>query len=898
MAVSSPTARLWKLTAVAMAALYPWLGAAGAVEGKRIERVVEGISPEMGRCYIAVVDTPSRPDSPAGAASVLRLFEDDRELGPPHSVHHWIRQTGRGAFSHWCGSKEGKPQQLYFSASDNSDPRTNGRTYKWVVELDAKGTPVKPMRGLRPDAECRLQALPAEPLARDRHTMILAGFDASDHSNADYARTHVTDVGTGSTPDAPGRFGNGVAVHGSAGAVRYPGLDNYNPQAGTVEFWAQSAADQPIWTDSKTHWLVVLYPERGGAPSRYGQQPYFIALCKSDRNTLNLRVVNQTLAPYNAAVRLRNTDFGWTLSLPVDRVGSRAWHHIVMSWDLRKGGRLWLLVDGVGVTAEMSMLDNAAPPNPGIFVVFGGFWGLPGDEVSTSECNLDDLRVQDCTVKRRLVGAEPVPDRGIDEQRLIEGTDLARATLDKLIDLQFQGGWAASYNWPTYTMSGWSLVGRGVDMWFVNTAWAGGALMRGWLTWGDDRYLDAAIDGADMFCRTQMENGTWSTHYTYSRGELQPWRKSAYIAQRMQSNQIRFLCMMHKRLGYQRYEAAIRKAGDWMASIQFPNGAWGWESYPLGKEGPHGHPALNDAVTPQVMWDLFIIWLATGDEKYRQPVLKGAQWLIDAQAKPPTYGWADQYDEENNFIWMRNFEPPAVSMQAIRSAQWGLCLAYDLTGDDRYLTPLRNVLKWMDTVPEDQRGWLWYDPKTSAPVVAYYNEMLPVTHEKAIKHIIPRLSAHYGVKHRWMADLIRSALDDRKDGPVYPDWRGQRPRAAFDQAPTLDEFARCLNIDQTKMHRERLAAWLAGDAATGLVGSCDHYGRLFLIQNAIAYCERLLSDIECAQVALGDRPAEAIPRYARGGNSNWTYMAPRRHYFADTAEAGQENLKEPRDMNR
>ena len=43
-------------------------------------------------------------------------------------------------------------------------------------------------------------------------------------------------------------------------------------------------------------------------------------------------------------------------------------------------------------------------------------------------------------------------------------------------------------------MSGWSLVGRGVDMWFVNSAWAAGALMRGWLTWGDDRYLDAAAD--------------------------------------------------------------------------------------------------------------------------------------------------------------------------------------------------------------------------------------------------------------------------------------------------------------------------------------------------------------------------------------------------------------------
>ena len=234
--------------------------------------------------------------------------------------------------------------------------------------------------------------------------------------------------------------------------------------------------------------------------------------------------------------------------------------------------------------------------------------------------------------------------------------------LDRLLALQSHGGWASSYHWPTYTPSGWSLVGRGVDLWFPYTAEAAQALLRGWMIWGDDRYLDAAIGAADMLCETQMENGTWSYHYTYSRGEFEPWSQAAYIAQAMQSNQIRFLCLMSKLLGYGRYDAAIRKSGDWMASIQFPSGAWGWETYPLGHTGPYGHPALNDAVTPQAMADLFVIWSATGDDRYLEPVLKGADWIIASQAGPPTFGWADQYDEKNQFIWMREFEPPAVSM--------------------------------------------------------------------------------------------------------------------------------------------------------------------------------------------------------------------------------------------
>ena len=50
------------------------------------------------------------------------LLEDGKKLGPPHTLHNIIRQDGKGAYSHWGA-------QLYFSSSDNTDPRSNGRTY-------------------------------------------------------------------------------------------------------------------------------------------------------------------------------------------------------------------------------------------------------------------------------------------------------------------------------------------------------------------------------------------------------------------------------------------------------------------------------------------------------------------------------------------------------------------------------------------------------------------------------------------------------------------------------------------------------------------------------------------------------------------------------------------------
>jgi hypothetical protein len=65
----------------------------------------------------------TRPDgSGEPAVSQLRLFESGQELGPAHALGTTVKGSGRGAFSHWAS-------HVYFSSSDGSDPRTNGRRY-------------------------------------------------------------------------------------------------------------------------------------------------------------------------------------------------------------------------------------------------------------------------------------------------------------------------------------------------------------------------------------------------------------------------------------------------------------------------------------------------------------------------------------------------------------------------------------------------------------------------------------------------------------------------------------------------------------------------------------------------------------------------------------------------
>lgn len=81
---------------------------------------ISEIHPEHGHCFYAKL--PSRLLSDLESSSSLLLFEDDRPLGPAHAPHDEMRAQGGGRFSHWGA-------HLYFTTSDNSDPRSNGRRY-------------------------------------------------------------------------------------------------------------------------------------------------------------------------------------------------------------------------------------------------------------------------------------------------------------------------------------------------------------------------------------------------------------------------------------------------------------------------------------------------------------------------------------------------------------------------------------------------------------------------------------------------------------------------------------------------------------------------------------------------------------------------------------------------
>jgi hypothetical protein len=86
--------------------------------------------PDGGHAFAVRLSLPNLPPYSvfrtdgigAETSSALELTEDGRALGPPHTLHSEIREDGEGRFSHWN-------DDLYFSTSDNSDPKVNGRVY-------------------------------------------------------------------------------------------------------------------------------------------------------------------------------------------------------------------------------------------------------------------------------------------------------------------------------------------------------------------------------------------------------------------------------------------------------------------------------------------------------------------------------------------------------------------------------------------------------------------------------------------------------------------------------------------------------------------------------------------------------------------------------------------------
>ena len=136
--------RLWQCAEFATLLLIAgWLALSLLVAYRppTVSRTLElrAMAPAGGVAYVAHVGALSRkilvvPSDEEPGGSRMQLTEDGRPLGPANSGHDRIRAGGHGQYSHWG-------EHVYFSASDNSDPRSNGRRYTFSVPRELRPAP-------------------------------------------------------------------------------------------------------------------------------------------------------------------------------------------------------------------------------------------------------------------------------------------------------------------------------------------------------------------------------------------------------------------------------------------------------------------------------------------------------------------------------------------------------------------------------------------------------------------------------------------------------------------------------------------------------------------------------------------------------------------------------------
>jgi hypothetical protein len=165
-----------------------------------------------------------------------------------------------------------------------------------------------------------------------------------------------------------------------------------------------------------------------------------------------------------------------------------------------------------------------------------------------------------------------------------------------------------------------------------------------WRLTREDRYLNAAIRGAELVLRGQSCHGGWPEGYDTD--DPNDWR-------------------------------------------------WGACS------------AFSDETHYESFQTMVLMYHLTREERWREAIRRAGDFLLTVQLGPPTHSWAQGYDENNTPCWLRWFEPPAVKIRSTRFAIEALFEMYNFTGEERYLEAIRRSLNWIKSV-KGEEGWLGY----------------------------------------------------------------------------------------------------------------------------------------------------------------------------------------------
>ncbi|PIY41773.1 MAG: hypothetical protein COZ05_15195 [Armatimonadetes bacterium CG_4_10_14_3_um_filter_59_10] len=171
-------------------------------------------------------------------------------------------------------------------------------------------------------------------------------------------------------------------------------------------------------------------------------------------------------------------------------------------------------------------------------------------------------------------------------------------------------------------------------------------------------YADAAERGVNFILKGQNPNGSWSHHYDLKEGcgkAARGYKHAGEINDYATTDQMQVMLLAYRRTRDAKYLASYLRAADWLVAAFIDKKAKGWAQQYDENNVPivarHFEPAavsLSEGISA-VPRALIQTYRLTGEEKYREPLLKWKAWMLDNRIESPdekSAGWHDYYDVE------------------------------------------------------------------------------------------------------------------------------------------------------------------------------------------------------------------------------------------------------------
>jgi len=173
------------------------------------------------------------------------------------------------------------------------------------------------------------------------------------------------------------------------------------------------------------------------------------------------------------------------------------------------------------------------------------------------------------------------------------------------------------------------------------------------------------------------------------------------------------------------------------------------------------------------------------EPRYEAAARRAGDFIVLAQLPDPQPAWAQQYDRKMCPAWARKFEPPAVTGGESQGVMRILMTLYQATGDAKYLDPIPRALAYLQKSKlPDGRLARFYELKTNKPL--YFTTQyeltdraddLPTHYAFIVSSRLDRIEQQYQQlrKVKWQP-LVVKPLSTR---PRRDAGRAERVRAAI-----------------------------------------------------------------------------------------------------------------------